>query len=46
MDNEPIKLQEPKLQPIFMKMSENFTEIISNTENFLNSTPKKKSTGI
>ena len=33
MDNEPIKMQEPKPQPIFMKMSDNFTEIISNIEN-------------
>ena len=32
VDNEPIKLQEPKLQPIFTKMSENFTEINSNIE--------------
>ena len=33
LDNDPIKLQELKPQPIFMKMSENFTEIISNIEN-------------
>ena len=45
MNNEPIKLQEPNPQPIFMKMSENLTEIISNIENSLNSTLKKKVNG-
>ena len=45
MDNEAIKIQEPKPQPIFMKMSENFTETISNIENSLNSILKKKVNG-
>ena len=42
MDNEPIKIQGPKPQPISMKMTENFWEINSNIENSLNSTLKKK----
>ena len=45
MDNEPIRIQEPKLQLIFMKMTENFSEIISNMENLLNSTLNKKVNG-
>ena len=45
MDNESIKIQEPKPQFIFMKMTENFSEIISNIENSLNSTLKKKVNG-
>ena len=45
IDNEPIKLQEHKPQLIFMKMSENFTEIISDFENSLKSTLKKEVNG-
>ena len=45
MDNEPIRIQEPKPQPIFMKMAENLSEIIFNIENSLNSTLKKKVNG-
>ena len=36
---------EPKPQPIFMKLTENFYEIISSLENSLNTTLKKKVTG-
>ena len=45
IDNEPIRIQETKLQPNFLKMAENFSEIISNIENSLNSTLKKKVNG-
>ena len=46
MDNDiTIIPLEPKPQPIFMKMAENFSDIISTLENFLNSTLKKKVSG-
>ena len=39
MNNEPIKIQELKPQPIFfIKMSKNFIKTIPNIENSLNST--------
>ena len=46
IDNDSnISPAEPKPQPIFMKLTEKFTEIISSLENSLNTILKKKVTG-
>ena len=45
MDNTNTPPPEPKPQPIFMKMADNFSEIIAHLENTLNLTLKKKVNG-
>ena len=46
MDNNSRTIpSEPKPQPIFMKLVENFSEIITSLENSLNSVLKEKVTG-
>ena len=46
IDNNTDKMpSEPKLQPIFMKMAVNLNEIITNLENSLDCSLKKKDNG-
>ena len=46
MENESTKISsEPKPQPIFMKMGDNFSEIFNTLENTPNSTLEKKVNG-
>ena len=45
MDNTNVLPPEPKPQPIFMKMTENFSEIIATLDNSLDCIPKKNNNG-